>query len=67
MSNEELAAAYSDGHITRRIFIRGLMAAGFTTGAAVAYAQFLSPTAYGQTPSSAGSGTSGGAGGSPHG
>jgi hypothetical protein len=63
VSQDELAAAYSAGHISRRIFIRGLLAAGLTTGAAIAYAEMLSPSAFGQPSGSPGSGTSGGAGG----
>jgi hypothetical protein len=67
MSNDELAQAYSEGRISRRIFIRSLMATGVTAGAAVAYAQFLSPSAYGKTSGTSGSGTSGGSGGDGNG
>ena len=63
MSNDELAKAYSEGRISRRVLIRSLMATGVTAGAAIAYAQFLSPTAYGKTPAGSGSGTGGGSGG----
>ncbi|MFL6113251.1 MAG: hypothetical protein ACJ786_18110 [Catenulispora sp.] len=63
MSTDELAKEYSEGRISRRIFIRSLMATGVTAGAAVAYAQFLSPSAYGRTSGGSGSGTTGGKGG----
>jgi hypothetical protein len=63
VSQDELAAAYSAGQISRRIFIRGLLAAGLTTGAAIAYAEMLSPSAFGAPSGSPGSGTSGGKGG----
>ena len=63
MSHEELASAYSEGRISRRIFIRGLMATGLTAGAAVAYARFLEPSAYGQNGQPGGGGVYGGAGG----
>jgi hypothetical protein len=63
MTQGELAKAYSEGRISRRIFIRSLMATGVTAGAAVAYAQFLSPPAYAGKKGKAGSGTTGGSGG----
>jgi hypothetical protein len=43
MSRDELVGAYLDGRISRRTLIRRLVAAGVTTGAAVAYAQMLAP------------------------
>jgi hypothetical protein len=39
MSREELVAAYLDGQVSRRAFIRRLTAAGVSLGAAVSYAQ----------------------------
>jgi hypothetical protein len=80
MSREELTAAYNKGHISRRVFMRGLLATGVSMGAAVAYAEFLSPAAFGRvrpkvapksvSPGSdgtAGSGTTGGTGGTFYG
>jgi hypothetical protein len=43
LSEEELVGAYSHGRISRRIFVRGLMAAGVSAVAAIAYAENLSP------------------------
>src|SRR5437867_12764425 len=62
MSKDELTSAYSAGQISRRAFIRGLMAVGVTAGAAVAYAETLAPSAYGQH-GNPGVGTTGGSGG----
>ena len=45
MSREELAAAYADGSISRRTFIRRLVATGVSLSAAVTYATVLSPSA----------------------
>lgn len=42
MSEDELIGAYVKGGVSRRVFIRGLIAAGVTAGAAVAYADALS-------------------------
>lgn len=41
MSREELAVAYVNGHVSRRMFIKRLMALGVTAGAAIAYAESL--------------------------
>jgi hypothetical protein len=43
MSREQLVEAYVDGSISRRTFVRRLVAAGVTAGAAVSYAHLLSP------------------------
>jgi hypothetical protein len=45
MSKEELVEAYLDGRVDRRTFIRKLVAAGVSMGAAVTYAQALSTDA----------------------
>lgn len=47
MSNQELVNAYTDGRISRRTLVRGLVAAGVSTGAAVSYAHLLAPEASG--------------------
>jgi hypothetical protein len=44
MSRDELVAAYTEGAISRRTFIRRLVGMGVTLGAAVTYASVLSPT-----------------------
>ena len=41
MENHELVAAYTEGALSRRAFIRKLVAGGVSFGAAVAYAQLL--------------------------
>ncbi len=43
MSKEELVRAYVDGQISRRVFIRRLISAGLSVGAAFSYASLLSP------------------------
>ena len=78
MSENQLIEAYVKGSINRRTFIRGLLAAGASLTAALAYADTLafgagSGSGYGTTGGtggtrnkqggSAGSGTSGGTGG----
>ena len=45
MSREELVNAYVEGGISRRMFIRRLVAAGTSVGAAVSYAHLLAPQA----------------------
>jgi hypothetical protein len=74
MSDEELDAALGESDVTRRAFIRRLVAGGVSLGAAVAYAQQASAVSRRNvfvkhrvspfvSPSGAGSGTAGGAGG----
>ena len=41
MENQELVKAYTEGALSRRAFIRKLVAGGVSFGAAVAYAQLL--------------------------
>jgi hypothetical protein len=43
MSREELVTAYAAGAISRRVFIRRLVAGGVSLGAAVSYAHLLAP------------------------
>ena len=43
MSRQELVSAFLEGRISRRTLIRGLIAGGISTGAAVSYAQLLRP------------------------
>jgi hypothetical protein len=43
VSREEAVEAYTAGRISRRTFIRHLVAAGVSVGAAVTYAEVLSP------------------------
>lgn len=43
MSRDELVNAYIDGSVSRRTFIRRLVTAGVSIGAAVSYAHLLSP------------------------
>ncbi|MGH2956416.1 MAG: hypothetical protein ACRDL6_05405 [Solirubrobacterales bacterium] len=43
MSRDELVNAYLEGGVSRRTFIRRLVGAGVTLGAAVSYAHLLSP------------------------
>ena len=43
MSSPELTAAYAEGRISRRTFVRRLIAGGVSFGAAVAYAHLLNP------------------------
>jgi hypothetical protein len=43
MSREDLVAAYLDGQITRRIFVRRLVAAGVAIAAATSYARMMHP------------------------
>ena len=63
MSEEELVSAYLDGRVSRRVFIRRLMATGLSAGAALSLATVVGPAAFGQVPAGAGSGTNGGNGG----
>ncbi len=63
MSQEELVKAYVDGMISRRIFIRGLVATGLSATAALAYASLVGKNAHGAIPAQSGSGTTGGSGG----
>jgi hypothetical protein len=44
MSKEELLTAYAEGSISRRMFVRRLVASGVAAGTAVSYAQLLAPT-----------------------
>jgi hypothetical protein len=44
MSEEELISAYSEGRVSRRMFIRRLVAAGVSASAALAYASTLAPS-----------------------
>jgi hypothetical protein len=48
VSDEELIQAYAEGRISRRFFIRRLVAAGVSFGAAMSYAQLLGPAAAAQ-------------------
>lgn len=48
MSKQELVEAYVEGRITRRVFVRRLVAAGVSLGAAVTYAAALAPRAQAQ-------------------
>lgn len=57
MSKEHLVEAYLSGELSRRRFIRGLIAAGVSTAAAGAYAQ-ISPELAHATDSSTGPGKS---------
>jgi hypothetical protein len=50
MSKQELVEAYVQGRLTRRVFVRRLVAAGITLGAASAYAAALAPKAVAQVP-----------------
>lgn len=57
MSQEEIVDAYVNGGISRRLFIRRLVASGVALGAAVSYAHLLTPevkakgvVAYGYNP-----------------
>jgi hypothetical protein len=43
MSKDELVQAYVDGGVSRRTFIRRLVGAGVSMGAAVSYAHLLAP------------------------
>ena len=43
MSRDELVNAYIDGSVSRRTFIRRLVTAGVSLGAAVSYAHLLAP------------------------
>jgi hypothetical protein len=43
MSREEIVTAYLDGGMSRRMFVRRLVAAGVSVGAAVSYAHLLDP------------------------
>ena len=45
MSREELVSAYVEGGMSRRMFIKRLVAAGTSVGAAVSYAHLLAPEA----------------------
>ena len=46
MSDEELVQSYVEGKVGRRAFVRRLVAGGITLGAALAYADALTGTAY---------------------
>jgi hypothetical protein len=52
MSREELVSAYAAGSISRRVFIRRLVAAGVSVGAAASYAHLLSPARAAASPGS---------------
>jgi len=41
MSEEELIGAYTEGRISRRVFVRRLVAGGLSLGAAMAYGAAL--------------------------
>ena len=41
MSDEELIEAYTQGRVSRRVFVRRLVAGGLSVGAAVAYSNAL--------------------------
>jgi hypothetical protein len=45
MSEEELVDAYANGRISRRVFVRHLVAGGFTLATALGYARALAPAA----------------------
>ena len=47
MSREELVSAYVEGGLSRRAFIRRLVGAGVSVGAAASYAHLLAPEARG--------------------
>jgi hypothetical protein len=77
MSEEELVQALVDGRISRRIFVRRLMATGVSAAAALSLAGLIGPSGVaaalvtdgsaggGKYGGAGGSGTSGGAGGGP--
>ena len=44
MSREELVEGYASGRVSRRVFVKGLVALGVTGTAAVAYANALGAT-----------------------
>jgi hypothetical protein len=46
MSREELVVAYLDGQISRRVFVRRLMAVGVSLGAALAYSEMNAAQAH---------------------
>jgi len=50
MSEDQLVDAYKAGRISRRVFVRGLLARGVPVAAAIAYATALAPTAAGWLP-----------------
>jgi len=50
MSRQELVDAYLDGGVSRRSFVRRLVASGVSVGAAVSYAQVLAPAAASAAP-----------------
>ena len=50
MSREELVEGYASGRVSRRVFVKGLVALGVTGTAAVAYANALGANALGATP-----------------
>ena len=56
MSREELVEAYVEGGISRRTFVRRLVAGGVSFGAAVSYAHLLAPRAGAATGGFAGDG-----------
>ncbi len=63
MSEEELVSAYLDGHISRRVFVRRLVATGVSAAAAASLAGLVGPSAFADGSGTAGSGTTGGTGG----
>ena len=46
MSREELVGAYLNGRISRRVFVRGLVATGVSLGAAISYSQMATKQAH---------------------
>lgn len=50
MSKQELVEAYVEGRVSRRVFMRRLVAAGVSLGAASAYAAALAPVARSTNP-----------------
>ena len=44
MSKDELVSAYVEGRVSRRMFVRGLIAAGVSVTAALSYSDMLSAT-----------------------
>jgi hypothetical protein len=51
MSEPELIEAYVNGGISRRVFIRGLIATGASLAVALAYAETIAPSAAAETDS----------------
>jgi hypothetical protein len=50
MSKEELVGTYLAGRISRRMFVRGLVATGVSVGAALTYAEVLAGAISGPSP-----------------